>query len=56
MQITRAEVTPVVLKLREPMQMAGLREIQSITGHFYAGWKLEKGSLLPGLYGSSFLT
>ena len=34
MQITRAVVTPVELKLREPMRMAGLREIQSITAIF----------------------
>ncbi len=34
MQITRVEVTPVELKLSEPIRMAGFREIQSITAIF----------------------
>jgi L-alanine-DL-glutamate epimerase-like enolase superfamily enzyme len=34
MQITRVEVTPVDLKLREPIRMAGFREVLSITAVF----------------------
>ena len=34
MQITHVEVTPVELKLREPIRMAGFREIHSITAVF----------------------
>lgn len=34
MQITRAEVTPVDLKLREPIRMAGFQEINAITAIF----------------------
>ncbi len=34
MQITRVEVTPVDLKLSEPIRMGGFREIQSITAIF----------------------
>jgi L-Ala-D/L-Glu epimerase len=34
MQITRAEVTPVELSLKQPVQMAGLPEIKSVTAIF----------------------
>ena len=34
MQITRAEVTPVELKLRQPILMAGMPEIQHVTAIF----------------------
>ena len=34
MQITKAEVTPVKLKLRQPVRMAGLPEINQITAIF----------------------
>ncbi|MBP1693270.1 MAG: hypothetical protein H6Q37_1153 [Chloroflexi bacterium] len=34
MQITKAEVTPVELKLRQPVRMAGLQAINHITAIF----------------------
>ena len=34
MQITKAEVTPVELKLRQPVRMAGLPEIKQVTAIF----------------------
>jgi L-alanine-DL-glutamate epimerase-like enolase superfamily enzyme len=34
MQITKAEVTPVELKLKQPVQMAGLPEIKAVTAIF----------------------
>ena len=34
MQITKAEVTPVELKLRQPVRMAGLQEIKQVTAIF----------------------
>jgi len=34
MQIIKAEVTPVVLKLRQPVRMAGLAEIEHVTAVF----------------------
>ena len=51
MQITKAEVMPIELKLRHPVQMAGLPPIGEVTAVFVR-LETRQGGIRVGLHGS----